>query len=257
MFTDMQAFRRKLAQSSPCFGVGITFTDPAVSEAIGPSVDFLWIDLEHNPISLESMQAHLMAARAARVPALVRVPSSDVPMIKRVLDSGAVGLIVPQVRSAAEVRQVVDACRYKPLGDRGYAPRRPSNYGRSGGAGFMQTSNQEVFVAVQIENGAALDDLEAIAAVPHLDALVIGPADLSISIGIAWASPELHAAMQRIVATAKRHGLSVGIGMGPDERFAQTAVELGVNWIQVGSDFSYMVSFADQLFARIRRGPAK
>src|SRR5262249_5823911 len=152
-----------------CMGIGITFSDPSVSEAIGPSVDFLWIDLEHNPISLESMHAHLIAAKAARVPALVRVASSETSLIKPALDCGVTGLIVPQVMSAAEVQRVVDDCRYKPVGNRGFGPRRPADYGRMNAVEYMQHANRELFVCVQIENAQALAEVEAIAEVPHLD----------------------------------------------------------------------------------------
>jgi 2-keto-3-deoxy-L-rhamnonate aldolase RhmA len=254
MFEEIQSFREKLKQGRACLGVGITFSDPAVSEAIGRTADFLWIDLEHNPISLESMQAHLIAARAAGVPALVRVPGSEVPMIKRVLDSGAPGLIVPQVSSAEEVARVVEACRYKPLGTRGFGPRRPTDYGRTGGAEYMEAANRELLVAVQIENVAALDALDAITRVPHLDSLVIGPYDLSISMGISVTHADLRAAIRRIVSAARKQGLHVGIGMGPgDESFAVEAIGLGVNWLQVGSDYGYMIHFAQGLFERIRQ----
>jgi 2-keto-3-deoxy-L-rhamnonate aldolase RhmA len=258
MFQDIQAFREKLKSGRACLGTGITFSDPAVSEAIGKSADFLWIDLEHNPISLESMHSHLIAARAAGVPALVRVPGSETPMIKRVLDSGASGLIVPQVSSAAEVRQVVDACRYKPAGNRGFGPRRLSNYGRIAGPEYLELANRHLFVAVQIENTAAMGELDAIVQVPHLDSLVIGPYDLSLSMGLTVNHPDLLAALKRIIAAAHGAGLFVGIGMGPgDAAFAARAIELGVNWLQVGSDYGYMIHFADQLFAQIRQGVAK
>ncbi len=258
MFKEIQAFRDKLKSGRPCLGTGITFSDPAVSEAIGASADFLWIDLEHNPISLESMHSHLIAARAAGVAALVRVPGSETPMIKRVLDSGAVGLIVPQVSSAAEVRHVVEDCRYKPMGHRGFGPRRPTNYGRSGGPEYLEFANRNVFLAVQIENTAAMRELDEIVHVPHLDSLVIGPYDLSLSMGISINHPDLQAAIKRIVAAAQGAGLFVGIGMGPgDEAFAVQAIQLGVNWLQVGSDYGYMIHFADQLFARIRQNSPK
>ncbi len=254
MFKDIRAFRDKLKQGGRCLGTGITFSDPAVSEAIGPSVDFLWIDLEHNPISLESMQAHLMAAKAAGVPALVRVAGSETAIIKPVLDCGVTGLIVPQVNSAAEVRHIIDDCRYKPLGNRGFGPRRPADYGRMGAVEYMQHANRELFVSVQIENVQALADVEAIAEVPLLDSIVIGPADLSLSMGVAMKGPEVRDAMRRVVAAAHHKGLPVGIGMGAgDDKFAEEAFEMGVNWVQIGSDYSYMIGFADQLKARIRR----
>src|SRR5215470_15489916 len=149
MFTALQRFREKLNAGHFCLGAGISLSDPAVTEALADSVDFVWIDLEHSPIGLESLLAHLIAARAGGTAALVRVPSSDVAWIKRVLDTGAEGIIVPQIRTAAEVRSVVSACRYPPLGTRGYGPRRPSNYGRNGGESYVQQSNVQLFVSVQ------------------------------------------------------------------------------------------------------------
>ncbi len=253
MFASMNAFREKLKTGRPCLGTGITFSDSAVSEAIGRSADFLWIDLEHNPISLEAMQSHLIAAHAAGVAALVRVPGSEVPLIKRVLDTGATGLIVPQVSSAAEVRGIVDACRYKPHGNRGFGPRRPTNYGRIAQPAYMEAANRDLFVSVQIENTSALDQLDEIVTVKYLDSLVIGPNDLSLSMGIAMTDARLFQAIEQIVAAAKRAGLFVGIGMGAgDEALAARAIDLGVNWLQIGSDYSYMVHFVDGLFDRIR-----
>jgi 4-hydroxy-2-oxoheptanedioate aldolase len=258
MFQEIQTFRDKLKSGRACLGTGITFSDSAVTEALGASADFLWIDLEHNPISLESLHSHLIAARAAGVAALVRVPGSETPLIKRVLDSGAAGLIVPQVSSAAEVRQVVDACRYKPLGNRGFGPRRMANYGRALGPEYLEQANRQLFVAVQIENTAAMDELDAIVQVPHLDSLVIGPYDLSLSMGVTINHPDLQAALKRIIAAAHGAGLFVGIGMSPrDTAFAVRAIELGINWLQVGSDYGYMIQFADELFAQIREHSAK
>jgi hypothetical protein len=139
-------------------------SDPAVTEALGRTVDFFWIDLEHSPLGLELMQAHLIAARAVGVPALVRVPAAEAWFIKRVIDTGASGLIVPQVRSPDEVRSVVQACRYQPQGDRGYGPRRASNYGHD--VGYLETINRDLFVSVQIEHVEAVRALDEIAAVP-------------------------------------------------------------------------------------------
>ena len=119
----IRGFRQKLAAGTMCFGSGITLADPAIAEVLGPVSDFFWIDLEHSPLSLESVVAHLIAARAVGVPGIVRVPISEPWFIKRVIDSGASGIIVPQVRTADEVKRVVDACRYRPQGDRGFGPQ--------------------------------------------------------------------------------------------------------------------------------------
>ncbi len=254
MLCAIDRFREQLKSGRFCLGVGVTFFDPAVTEALGPSVDFVWVDLEHNPISLESLQAHLIAARATNTPALVRVPSSEVATIKRVLDTGAEGLIVPQVHSAAEVRQVADASRYPPIGQRGYGPRRPSNYGRGGGVDYLKEANEKLFVAVQIETKGALAEVDKILEVPGIDSIVLGPNDLANSLGHVGQvnHPEVIAAIQKVIDKTRSAGKFVGMGMADDVGQAATARGLGVHWLQCGSDFSYLVNHTERLFREIR-----
>src|SRR5438067_1650448 len=123
----VKRFREKLKAGRICLGTGITFNDPLVTDAIGSLVDFFWIDLEHNAIGAEALNAHLLAARAHQVAALVRVPDGTTASLKRVLDAGADGIVVPQVRTVEEVSRAVADCRYPPLGRRGYGPRVPTN----------------------------------------------------------------------------------------------------------------------------------
>ena len=255
MFGAIQRFRQKLNADRLCLGAGISLADPAVTEALAESVDFFWIDLEHSAIGVESLLAHLIAAKAGGTAALVRIPTFDVGWIKRVLDSGAPGVIVPQIRSAEEVRAVVAACRYPPVGQRGFGPRRPSNYGRFGGAEYLRMANENVFVCVQIETAEALRDLEAIVAVSGLDAIAVGPADLSGAMGLPGQlrDPRVTEAVRTIAIKAKQAGKYVGIGMGPDADYAIEAASLGVQWIQCGGDYSYILSCVDGLFAGIRK----
>ena len=202
-------------------------------------------------MGLESLQGHLIAARAVGVPALVRVPGAETWFIKRVIDTGAAGLIVPQVRSAEEVRRVVQACRYQPQGDRGYGPRRASNYGHD--TGYFECSNQDLFVSVQIEHIEAVRALEDIVAVPGLDSVVLGPFDLSVSMGLAGqvAHPEVLAAIGRVIAAAKARGLYVGMGGPALEDYALRAAAMGVQWLQSGGDLDYLVQFFGQFTSRI------
>lgn len=253
MFASIRRFREELQAGHNLIGAAVTLGDPAVSDALADSVDFLWIDLEHSPMSPESLSGHLLAARAHGIAALVRVSGSAAPWIKPVLDSGACGIIVPQVRSAQEVRQAVGDCRYPPLGHRGYGPRVPSNYGRNGGPQYVEQANRDLFVAVQIENADALADLDQIAVVPGLDSLVIGPYDLSASLGAMGEveHPSVISAIERIVEKARKVGLFVGAGMGPDLAYARRMIERGVQFLQVGGDYSYMIQRADQLVAAI------
>jgi 2-keto-3-deoxy-L-rhamnonate aldolase RhmA len=255
MICNIHKFRDKLRAGQVCLGPGVSLSDPAVTEALCDSVDFLWLDLEHSPIGLESLQAHLIAARAGGAPVLVRVPSGEVAWVKRVLDVGAEGVILPQAGSLAEVEQFVAACRYPPLGRRGFGPRRASNYGRQDLATYLAASNRDVFVAVQIETTAALEAVDAIVRVPGLDSVVIGPADLAGALVGAPGQvehPKVIEAIATACARARAAGLSVGIGMGPDAEYATRVARLGVQWIQCGGDCSFMIRAADTLYQGIR-----
>jgi 2-keto-3-deoxy-L-rhamnonate aldolase RhmA len=258
MFQGIQEFRRKLTSGQLCLGAGITLSDAAVVEALAPGLDFVWIDLEHTHLSYESVQSHLIAARAGGIAALVRVRGSDIPHIKPVLDIGAEGIIVPQIRTADEVRAVVQMARYHPQGRRGYGPRRPANYGREGGPAYMQRANEQVFVAVQIENREALGNLESIAAIQGLDSLALGPYDLAVDLGHAdeLDNPEVLEAINRVIQVARKAGKHVGTGMGAYARGALDFANLGLQWIQCGDDYGYMVAHADELMAQIRKQAA-
>ena len=255
MICNIHKFREKLKAGQVCLGPGISLTDPAVTEALCDSADFFWLDLEHSPIGLESLQAHLIAARAGGTPILVRVPSDEVAWVKRVLDIGAEGIILPQARSVAEVEEFVAACRYPPQGRRGFGPRRATNYGRQNLAAYLAAANRDVFVAVQIETAAALEALDAIVRVPGIDALVVGPADLAGALaGVPGQveHPKVLDAIATICARARAAGLSVGIGMGADTAYALRVIQLGVQWIQCGGDCGFMIQAADALYQGIR-----
>lgn len=254
MYCNTKKFREKMDAGQLCFGPGITFADPAVTESISPSADFVWIDLEHNPTNLETMMGHLIAARAAGTMALVRVPSNDLGWIKRVLDTGAEGIILPQAQSYEDVAAFVSACRYPPLGTRGFGPRRPSNYGRISGDEYLEIANRDLFVVAQIETVRSLDEIDRIVQIDGLDSLVVGPYDLSGSLGMLGQldHPTVVAAMRRAVSTGREAGLYIGMGMGVAPDFATQAAKMGVQWLQVGNDFEYLNLFADQLFSEIR-----
>ena len=248
LYQSINEFRTKLRNGRFCLGVGISLSDPAIIEALGRLTDFYWIDLEHSPIGLETLQSHLIAARAVGVPAIVRVPSSEPWFIKRVIDTGAPGIIVPQVRSAEEVKRVIETCRYRPDGDRGYGPRRASDYGQE--PDYLRNANRNLFVSVQIEHVEALPHLEEIVALKGLDSIVVGPSDLALSMGKAGqlSDPEVVSTIQRITQTARAHGLFVGMG-GPAQRdYVLRAVEMGVQWLQSGIDFEYMMQFVGRFF---------
>jgi len=252
---SINAFRAKLTAGTLCLGAAVTFSDPLVTEALCDAVDFIWIDQEHSPLSPEAVQAHLLAARSRNTPALVRVTAGETAFIKPVLDAGADGIIVPQVKTVAEVERAVADCRYPPQGRRGYGPRVPSNFGRSGGADYVARANAGVFASVMIETREAVEAIDAIVAIPGLDSIVLGPYDLSGSLGHLGEveHPEVVAALEHVIARAKAAGKFVGSGMGADPDYAVRMGKRGVQWVQLGGDYGYLVAFMDGVTKRVRQ----
>lgn len=252
--THIQKMREKLRAGKIVLGAGITMTDPAVTEAIAPSVDFVWIDLEHNAITVEAMLGHLMAARAGGCASIVRIPTNDVAWVKRVLDSGAEGIILPRSYSAKEVADFVSACRYPPLGTRGFGPRRPMQYGRLEQQAYLQQANRDVFVIAQVETKELVAELDAVVKLEGLDSLVLGPQDLSGSMGKLGRTtdPDVVETMKMICAKAKAAGKFIGSGLGANPEFAKLLIDCGVQWMQAGNDFEYMIRACDRTFAEIR-----
>ena len=252
--THINRMREKLRAGETVLGAGITLTDPTVTEALAPSVDFFWIDLEHNAMTTESMLGHLIAARAGGAASIVRIPSNDVGWIKRVLDSGAEGIILPRSYSAREAAEFVSACRYPPMGTRGFGPRRPMQYGRMPQQEYLQQANRDVFVAVQVETVELLSELDDVLKLDGLDSLVLGPQDLSGSMGRLGETthPDVVAAMRTVASKAKAAGKFIGSGLGANPEFARVLIDCGVQWMQAGNDFEYMIRGCETTFSNIR-----
>lgn len=247
-------FRDKIRRGQVCLGSFVTGTDPTVTEALCSVFDFVWIDTEHNALSLEAVQGHLMATKGSDTASLVRVPWNDPVLIKPVLDIGADGVIVPLVRTADDVRRAVAACLYPPDGIRGFGPRRASSYGRQRGPEFCRLANQSIFIVVQIEHIDAVHNLDEILTVPGLTSIVVGPNDLAGSMGFMGqpTHPDVISVIETIVAKTRKTNVyaSVSVGGGPDEFVAWA--RRGVQWLPIGGDVSFMLSAADQVSGQVR-----
>ncbi len=257
-FAQATRFREKLTKGQLCLGTVITFTDPTVTEALSQLLDFVWIDMEHNALSLETVQGHIMATKGSETVPLVRVAWNDPVLIKPVLDIGAAGVIVPLVRTAAEARRAVAACLYPPEGIRGYGPRRPTNYGQLGGPEFCRASNASVLPMVQIEHIDAVSDIDEIVAVPGLASVVEGPQDLAGSMGLAGQPrhPEVLGAIDKVIAASRRAGVPVGIGSGDDAELLKDWLTRGIQWVTLGADCTLMLRAASELAARVHEHAA-
>lgn len=247
-------FRHKIRAGQLCLGAHIASSDPTVSEILSQAFDFLWIEMEHTALSLETIERHIVAARGSDSACIVRVRWNDPVLIKPVLDMGADGVIVPMVRTAAEARAAVAACRYPPEGIRGYGPRRPAKFGELGGPEFCRRANESILVMIQLEHIDAVRDLDEILATPGLTGVLVGPNDLSGSMGFMGQPdhPAVVQAMETVVAKTRNTDVwaSVAVGGGPEAM--RLWIQRGVKWMTVGSDLGFMAGAARQALDQMR-----
>jgi len=163
--------------------------------------------------------------------------------IKRVLDIGADGIIVPMIRTAEDVRLAVAASRYPPEGIRGFGPLRPSDYGRIGAQEFCQHSNENIITIVQIENADAVRNIDEILAVPGLSSIAFGPNDLANSMGYRGqpGHPEVVKTMEKVIGRAQQAGVPVGISTGSNVDELCAWVDRGIQWLATSGDVMLMV----------------
>jgi len=237
-------------------GGHVFLTDPSISEAMaGFGYDFLWIDAEHGPFDKERLLAHIVAANGAGAAALVRVAGNDPIIIKPVLEMGVDGIIIPMVCSAEEAKRAVAACLYPPRGIRGFGPRRANRYGMVPMDEYLEKADASFLRIVQIEHVEAVRNLAGILAVEGLDAVIIGPNDLSASIGRLGklGDPEVVRLYDEIVSVCKREGMPCGVSIGPgDRQFIREWIGRGVDFISCGDDISFMAIGAAQTMGWIR-----
>jgi 2-keto-3-deoxy-L-rhamnonate aldolase RhmA len=190
--------------------------------------------------------------KAPHTAPIVRVMNNRPEYFKTALDLGAWGVMVPMINSAEDARRAVDSCRYPPLGTRGFGPIRASNYFLNL-TEYAESANREVLLIAQIESPAAVQELEGIMAVPGIDAIFIGPGDLSCSLNIAaqWQHPRLQEVISQIIAKARKAGMPFGITtFGPEDFFHY--VERGATFMTLGSDLTFMTQGATDALARTR-----
>jgi 2-dehydro-3-deoxyglucarate aldolase len=206
------AFRQRLLSGDRLYGTMLTLPNGAVAEILGDvGFDWIFVDAEHGPIEARELQLILQTI-GRRVPCLVRVPTTDSVVIQRALDLGAAGIIVPQVNTAAQAAQVVSFSRYPPAGTRGVGISRAQGYGLEF-APYVADANQRSTVIVQAENILAVNAIEEIVAVPGLDGVLVGPYDLSASMGLMGQidHPRVVEAIDHVTAVTLKAGLKLGI----------------------------------------------
>jgi 2-dehydro-3-deoxyglucarate aldolase len=252
------AFKTKLRQKEVCLGSWLTFNDPCIAECMAlAGFDFLFCDMEHSPNDTVWVQNICLALKGTACAPMVRVPWNDVVRIKRVLDVGAAGVLLPWVRSVGDVEYGVAACKYPPRGVRGYGPRRPHHYGRIE-ADYRASANDQTIVMAQIEHIDAVNCVEEIMKVDGLDAVFIGSNDLSGSMGMLGQTkhPDVLAAVERVLAAGKAAGIPVGIASSDDPADNLAYIKAGMQFLGMAVDFVFLSKAVDRLVGGVRAGLA-
>jgi len=248
--TSRNPARRKLAAGELVLCMGLRQARAADIAMIAASCGFdsIYVDMEHSPVSLETTSTICIGALGAGITPLVRVPGHDFNMAARVLDGGALGVIFPQVETAAQARAMVDVCRYPPVGRRSVMGSGPSLGYRTIPLGEVNaTLNADTLLVIMLETADGIANADAIAAVDGVDCLLIGSNDLSTALGIPGnlRHATLRDAFARTAAACKAHGKVMGVGgVRGDFELQAELFEMGGRFIIAGSDVTYLTTAA-------------
>lgn len=231
----MNSAAAALARGGIAVGTWVHLLSSAPGTALLASegLDFLYIDMQHSPFTEDTVCDLVVGARLGGSVPVVRPPTKDYP-VGRLLDIGAMGILVPGVTSAEDVTRVVDAAKYAPVGRR---PIRSDPVEAAARRSSGDDGRDEAMVVIQIESALALDRLDSILAVPGIDVAVVGRSDLSHDLGVPneVEHPSVVAAVERVIEACAVHGVVPGL-LVPDSASALTWIGRGIRWVPVGSD---------------------
>jgi 4-hydroxy-2-oxoheptanedioate aldolase len=246
-------FKRSLETGDKQIGLWLTLDSLSSTEILaGSGYDWLLLDMEHTCIEPSHVVQHLRAAQGGASEVVVRVPSHDAVLLKRLLDAGVRSIMFPRIESADEARAAVAATRYPPHGIRGVAGNmRANNFSRIDS--YFERYQDELCVIVQIESKPGFDAIEQIGAVDGVDGLFIGPNDLAASLGLLGKSmhPDVEAMIADGVARIRQTGKAAGIlNFVPSQ--ARALLQSGVGFIAVGSDAAILARRSEALLAEVK-----
>jgi 2-keto-3-deoxy-L-rhamnonate aldolase RhmA len=238
----MKANRVKqlLREGKSTCGTWVSLASPVGAEVMGmQGFDWLLIDMEHSPVDYQTLSNQMLALAPSESVPFVRVPWNDAAEIKRVLDLGAMGIMVPGISTLEDAKRAVAACKYPPEGIRGVASVRAARYGQD--TNYLKEANGQVMVIAQIEMRDAVEDIERILDVPGIDCAFIGPADLSATLGhLGNAShPDVQAAIAKVEKAAKARRIPLG-SVSTSWDVAKGLYDKGYQLVSVMSDIRFL-----------------
>ena len=234
-------------------GTLIHIGHPEITEMLSNvGYDWLFIDAEHGPFNIETLQTMLQAMSGTKTVPIIRVPWNEPGLIKRALDIGAYGIVIPLVSSKQDAENFVKAMKYPPVGIRGVMPRRASRY-MLDAKEYYSSADNELLTIVQIETKEGVDNISEILSVKGIDAYCCGPTDLSAAVGHIGQPnhPKVEEAIAKVLAAGKKAN-KIGAVFAPSIDVAQKRIEQGFQLILQGSDWRFMMGAAQESLNRIR-----
>lgn len=239
----MNPLRQKLENKEKIRGTLVSTTDPCMCEIMGNiGYDCVWIDTEHTYMSHKEVLCHLNAARSANIPAIVRLPQNDLTETKRVLEMGPDGIVFPMVKSARELKELIDMTIYPPHGTRGFGPLRAIGYGALDAVQYAKKESFELCRFVQIEHIDFIDQMEEVLKIPYVDGFIFGPNDLSGSLGefLNVFGDTTLTKMKETIALLRKQGKLVGVAGGMTEKEIRNWSALEPDMIFAGADWCFV-----------------
>lgn len=250
MSAGPEQIAQRLRSREPVFGCWTSLGHPSITEAfcrIG--VDFIGMDLEHSTISQEQAQRIIAAAQANQTACLARASSHNGEQIRRLLDSGADGILVPNVSTPEEVERIVEWMKYPPVGKRGFGVARAQGYGHDFDA-YVAGWNRRSALMIQIESIAGVEEAETLLDPPEVDGAMVGPYDISGSLGIPGQlmHPRVTRACARVVGICRKLGKACGTQViDPDPKNVRAALKAGYTFVVLASDVFLLWKWGERM----------
>jgi len=253
--TNGGKFKQKLKSGETVIGLSVIVPSPVLVDVLGyAGMDFCMIDTEHGPLEMETVTNMVIAADGTGVAPIVRVSDNNEKLILRALDIGAAGVQVPQINTVDDAKELIQAAKYSPLGERGLSVfTRAGDYFKDGTPGHTDRQNEETCIIVHIEGKRGLDNLDEILQVDGIDVYFLGPYDISQSLGMPGdvRHPTVEAALQTACEKANKAGKCIG-SFAKDLEMGRWLLGLGVRYMLFSVDVTIYLEGCQRIVKELR-----
>lgn len=253
----MKSFKQRVRNHENLSGTHININDPLIGNIVAHlDFDYIWIDMEHSYLSLENLLGHMMTIQNAGKPVLVRVPQDDFTFTKKILEMGPDAILFPMIRSKEQAEKLINYTLYPPYGNRGYGPGNAIKFGLESSAQYCATNHENMCRFLQIEHTDIFECLDELCVHPYIDGFIIGPFDLSGSVGELENvfGDKTQDVIKRAVEIVSKYDKSIGLSTGAmDEESISKWHDLGINMISAGSDLGMLANSMKQMAETMKK----